>query len=84
MTRNCMGISPSTLRSMQQMAALDSSALALVLIGEAGVYMLRPDIAVPAVEHAVCRRSFSMGGGALRRQVTVFAEALHQAGTLRS
>ena len=71
---------PTYLRSMQQMAALDSSALALALVGEAGMFMLRPDIAVPALERAI-PTFILVGGRAATRQLSVFAEVLHQAGT---
>src|SRR4029078_6322651 len=43
----------TTLRSMQQLAARDSSALSLALLGEAGTYMLRPDLSIPALDHAI-------------------------------
>ncbi len=70
---------PATLRSMQQLAARDSSALSLALVGEAGTYMLRPDISMPAFEHAI-PTFILMGGRAATRQLEVFAEVYHQAG----
>ena len=50
------------LRAQQQLAARDSSALALFLTGEAANMMLRPDIALPAL--AASSAQFAVTGGA--------------------
>ena len=67
------------LRTVQQLAALDSSALALLLVGVTATYLVRPDIALPALERAEPTYRL-MGGAAARRHAIPFAEAYHQAG----
>lgn len=62
------------LRAQQQLAARDSSALALYLVAEAAIMMLRPDIARPAL--AASSAPYAVIGGA--------AEALHVAAYLRT
>jgi len=68
------------LRAQQQLVARDSSALALGLTGEAAVWLLRPDLAVPALEHS--RATFAlMHGGALLGNISLMVEAYHEAGS---
>jgi TolB-like protein len=68
------------LRAQQQLVARDSSALALGLSGEAAVWLLRPDLAVPALEHS--RAAFAlMHGGAMLGNISTMAEAYHEAGS---
>src|SRR4029078_2254041 len=54
---------PGMLKAQQKPAAIDSNPLALQLYGEAAIFMLRPDWAIPAIERA--QPAFLlMGGGA--------------------
>jgi tetratricopeptide (TPR) repeat protein/TolB-like protein len=73
---------PTYLRSMQQLAARDSSPLSLVLVGEAGMFMLRPDLSIPAFEHAIAT-SILTGGRTAAIHLTWFAESYHQAASYR-
>lgn len=67
------------LRVQQQLVARDSSPLALNLVGRAAMMLLRPDLAVPALERG--RATFLLiGGMAARVQTAFLAEAYHQAG----
>jgi eukaryotic-like serine/threonine-protein kinase len=79
MNAELRGDVPGLLRSQQQLVALDSSPLALALAGEAAIYLLRPELAVPALERAV--PAFDLvGGGAASRQAYLLGEAYHEAG----
>lgn len=67
------------LRAAEQLAARDSSALSLYLVGEAGTMLLRPKLAVPVLEAA--QPSYElMGGRAAVLLRSVMAEAQHEAG----
>ncbi|MGE5731706.1 MAG: protein kinase domain-containing protein, partial [Gemmatimonas sp.] len=66
------------LRAQQQLVTRDSSPLALALVGEAAVYLLRPDLATPALERAL-PAFMLMGRIPAARQATLLAEAYHQA-----
>ena len=67
------------LRAQQQLVARDSSALALALMGEAAMFLLRPSVAIPALEHA--QAAFLLiGGNAARGYIDILTEACHQAG----
>ncbi len=68
------------LRVQQQLVARDSSILALHLSGEAAVSLLRPDLAVPALE-LTAPAYHLLGTGAARTHTMSLAEAYHQAGT---
>jgi tetratricopeptide (TPR) repeat protein len=70
---------PGMLKAQQRLVATDSNALALELYGEAAVFMLRPDWAVPAMELAE-PTFLLMGGAAARGSVDDLAEAYHLAG----
>lgn len=59
--------------------ALDSSAVALLLVGVAATQLLRPDLAVPALEQSG-PAYLLIGGTSARGQTTALAEAYHQAG----
>ena len=64
------------LRATQQLAARDSNPVMLYLIGLSGNAILRPDLAVPALE----RSDSLMLVNGWRYQPAVLAEAYHQAG----
>ncbi|MEJ7812314.1 MAG: hypothetical protein WKG32_18025 [Gemmatimonadaceae bacterium] len=67
------------LRAQQAQVALDSSAVALLLVGVAATQLLRPDLAVPALEQSG-PAYLLIGGTSARGQTTALAEAYHQAG----
>jgi tetratricopeptide (TPR) repeat protein len=67
------------LRSMQQLVARDSNSVSVGLVGEAGLWMMRPDIAVPAYESSDPGMAL-MGGRAARGNADGLAEAYHEAG----
>ncbi|MDB4891664.1 MAG: transcriptional activator protein [Gemmatimonadetes bacterium] len=67
------------LRAQQQLIARDSSALALELAGETAVWLLRPDVAVPALELAGPAYRL-IGGFAVRGHTLILTEAYHEAG----
>jgi TolB-like protein len=73
------GSIPGLLRAQQLLVARDSSALALHLTGEAAIWLLRPDLAVPALEHSVTTLAL-VGGGATFGNISLMTEAYHQAG----
>jgi len=64
----------------QQLVARDSSPLALSLTGEAAVWLLRPDLAAPALERSAATY-FLMGGGAAFGNLILTLEAYHEAGS---
>lgn len=67
------------LRAQQQLVERDSSDLAFELAGEAAVWLLRPDLALPTLQRS--RPAYSViGGGAARSNLLLLAEAYHQAG----
>ena len=70
---------PGLLHAQQQLAARDSSPLSLALIGEAAMWMLRPALAVPALERSHAAYLL-MGGRAGRGQTSQLAESYHEAG----
>jgi DNA-binding SARP family transcriptional activator/TolB-like protein len=67
------------LRAQQQLVARDSSALAFELAGEAAVWLLRPDLALPALQRSA-PAYLVIGGGAAQSNLSLLAEAYHQAG----
>ena len=67
------------LRAQQQLVARDSSALALALVGRAANDLLRPGLAIPALEHSEAPYLL-MGGFAARDHTYLLAEAYHEAG----
>ncbi len=67
------------LRAQQQLIARDSSALAFELAGEGAVWLLRPDVAVPALRLS-SPAYYLLGGSAARGHTMLLAEAYHQAG----
>jgi serine/threonine-protein kinase len=67
------------LQALQRLAAHDSSAISLVLAGRVANYLLRPDLAVPAIEAG--EPAYLAIGGWTRGQVLgPLVEAYHQAG----
>ena len=67
------------LRAQQQLAARDSSALALALVGGVANDLLLPKLAIPALEHSEAA-FLLMGGFAAWDHAELFAEAYHEAG----
>jgi DNA-binding SARP family transcriptional activator/TolB-like protein len=67
------------LRAQQQLVARDSSALAFELAGEAAIWLLRPDLALPALQRSA-PAYLVIGGGAAQSNLSLLAEAYHQAG----
>ena len=67
------------LRAQQQIAARDSSAVALTLIGEASDWLLQPGVAIPALERSDSAYQL-IGGSAVRMHAFVLTEAYHEAG----
>jgi DNA-binding SARP family transcriptional activator/TolB-like protein len=67
------------LRAQQQLIARDSSALALELAGEAAVWLLRPDVAIPALQLSG-PAYLLLSAGATRGHTWLLAEAYHEAG----
>ncbi|MDP1861511.1 MAG: BTAD domain-containing putative transcriptional regulator [Gemmatimonadaceae bacterium] len=67
------------LRTQQQLVARDSSALALESVGEAATWLLRPDLALPALQRSG-PAYLVIGGGAARHHVSLLAEAYHETG----
>ena len=67
------------LAAQQKIVARDSSPLALYLTGEAASRLLRPDLAVPALERAQAGYQL-FGGLAERGMMLQLAEAYHQQG----
>lgn len=67
------------LHAQQQLVARDSSALALELFGEAAVWLLRPDVAVTALERAE-PAYLLISPFALHRHTLILGEAYHEAG----
>ena len=67
------------LRAAEQLAARDSSALSLFLVGEAGTMLLQPKLAIPVLESAQPTYEL-MGGRAAVGLRSVLAEAQHEAG----
>ncbi|HET9515896.1 MAG TPA: BTAD domain-containing putative transcriptional regulator [Gemmatimonadales bacterium] len=65
-----------TLRSVQRLAARDSNPVMLYLIGLTGNWLLRPQLAIPALE----RSDSLMLANGFRGQIVVLARAYHQAG----
>jgi hypothetical protein len=70
---------PGLLRAAEQLVARDSSALALFLTGEAATFLLKPALAVPALESAGATYGLIGGQAAIVLKNTL-AEAYHQAG----
>ncbi|MEP7002680.1 MAG: protein kinase, partial [bacterium] len=67
------------LSAQQKLVARDSSPLSLFLTGEAATYLLRPGLAIPALERS--QPAFMlMGATTAAGHATVLAEAYHQAG----
>ncbi|MEO5817271.1 MAG: BTAD domain-containing putative transcriptional regulator [Gemmatimonadaceae bacterium] len=66
------------LRAQQQLVARDSSALALELAGETAVWLLRPDVAVPALQRSG-PAYLLLSAGAARGHTLLLAEAYHEA-----
>ena len=79
MKADLAGDIPGLLRSQQQLVARDSNPLSARLVGEAAMFMLRPDIAVPAFEFSEPAMSL-LGGIAARGHTADFSESLHEAG----
>jgi len=67
------------LRTQEQQVARDSSALALELFGEAATFLLRPALAIPALELAD-KAYLVMGGRAAQASTRLLTEAYHEAG----
>ncbi len=67
------------LHAQQQLIARDSSALALELAGETAVWLLRPDIAVPALQLSGPAYRL-LGGFAMHSHTLILTEAYHEAG----
>jgi tetratricopeptide (TPR) repeat protein len=67
------------LRAQQQLVARDSSALALTLLGEAATWLLRPDLAIPALEHSQAAY-LVIGGRAAVSHLDLLADSYHLAG----
>jgi len=70
---------PGYLKAAQLLAARDSSSLALYLVGEAGMFLLNPALALPALEASEAAYGV-MGGRAALQLETVLAEVHHEAG----
>lgn len=66
------------LRAQQQLVTRDSSPLSLALTGEAAIWLLRPDLAIPALEHSQAAY-FVIGGRAAWSQVDMLADSYHLA-----
>jgi hypothetical protein len=74
-----VGDIPGRLQALQRLAAIDSSPVSLVLAGIAANDLLRPDLAVPAIEAG--EAGYLAAGGWTRGQVFgPLLEAYHQAG----
>jgi tRNA A-37 threonylcarbamoyl transferase component Bud32/TolB-like protein len=67
------------LRLQQRLAARDSNALSLHLIGVLGMALLRPDLVIPAVEATLPTYAL-IGGVAERDNVVLLLDAYHRAG----
>jgi serine/threonine-protein kinase len=70
---------PGLLHAQQQLAARDSSPLSLALIGEAAMWLLRPALAVAAMERSHAAYLL-MGGRAGLGHTSQLAESYHEAG----
>ena len=70
---------PGLLKSAQLLAARDSSSLALYLVGEAGMYLLKPALALPALQAAEPTYTV-MGGRAGLQLERALAEIHHEGG----
>jgi tRNA A-37 threonylcarbamoyl transferase component Bud32/TolB-like protein len=70
---------PGLLKAQRHLVAVDSNPLALELVGEAAVWMLRPDLAVPSLERAG-PAYLLMSGGAARFHIDRITDAYHLAG----
>jgi hypothetical protein len=67
------------LKAQQKLVATDSNSLAFELAGEAALFMLRPDLAVPSLERAG-PAYLLMGGRVVRLHADLLADSYHLAG----
>ncbi len=79
MTAELRGDLAAQLRAQQALVARDSSVLALELMAEAALWLLRPDLAIPALRQAG-PAYFVIGGFAARLHVNLLTEGYHLAG----